>query len=149
MYPLIKVGAIVCWALAIASEYVVQMLPRRKKLLNWTAAALFALALFGEYAGYRIDAKQQAELERRISAQGIEVTEWLQGQDTREQTMTTSSEPLPGTVAVLINGLLEPSDVFRTRGREVTITTSLSRTDRITIRYRRSAGEQDRRRGGQ
>src|SRR5438477_1693919 len=40
----------------------------------------------------------------------------------------------------LINGLLEPSDVYRIQGRNVTISTTLNRTDQITIRYRHSRG---------
>jgi hypothetical protein len=47
MNGFLKIGTILCWAIAIGSEYVAQKWPNIKQLLNIFAGCMFALALIG------------------------------------------------------------------------------------------------------
>jgi hypothetical protein len=136
MYAFLRVGTIFLWLIAIGSEYVTQVWTKKKQLLNWIAMASFALALMGEYCTYRIDIKRDAELISAINLQGIPAEEWFQAKDGNNQTFTISADPIDDSVEVLINGLIEPNDIFRAAGRNVTISTQLSLKDSITIKYR-------------
>ncbi len=138
MNALLKISTIICWAIGIGSEYVIQRWPARKKLLNIIAACAFGFALFGEYCSYRFDDLQQTRLEARVNAQGIPATEWFQAQDANQETFTLRQRPLPGSVEVLINGLEEPSDIFSVQEKNVTVSTKLNNTDAVTIKYRKS-----------
>ena len=137
MNGFLKIGTILCWAVAIGSEYVAQKWPQRKKLLNVFAACMFGLALIGEYGSYRYDSKQEAQLEATIDAQGIPETKWFMAKDADEQTLTIPDDPLAGSVEVLINGLIEPGDVYSVNGRSITVLTKMNHTDQVTIKYRR------------
>jgi hypothetical protein len=98
MNTLLKVGPIICWAIAIGSEYVIQIWPRRKKLLNVVAACLFALALIGEYASYRYDEAREAELQAVVDSQGIPETKWFMAKDAEQQDFEIADVPLDGKV---------------------------------------------------
>jgi len=137
MNAVLKVGTILCWAVAIGTEYAAQKWPQGKKALNILAACVFALALCGEYGSYRYDNFRESQLQATIDAQGFPEVQWFQATDGNVQTFTTSHVPLPGSVEVLINGLIEPGDIYSVNGSAVTLSTQLSRTDQITIKYRR------------
>lgn len=77
MYAVLRIGTILCWAIAIGSEYVAQLWPQRKKLLNVFAAGCFAVALLGEYDSYRYDDPKQSQMEAAIKAQGVPAIELI------------------------------------------------------------------------
>jgi hypothetical protein len=137
MYAVLKIGTILCWAIAIGSEYVAQLWPQRKKLLNVFAAGCFGFALLGEYGSYRYDDLKQSQMEAAINAQGVPAIEWFQAKDTDEQTFTLSETPLSGSLEVLINGLIEPSSIYAVKGRAIAVSTKLDRSDQVIIKYRR------------
>jgi hypothetical protein len=137
MNAVLKLGTILCWAVAIGSEYAAQKWPHGKKPLNIFAACVFALALCGEYASYRYDNFRESQLQATIDAQGFPEIQWFQATDGNVQTFTTSHVPLSGSVEVLINGLIEPGDVYAVNGSAVTVSAQLSQTDQITVKYRR------------
>jgi hypothetical protein len=119
----LKIGTILCWALAIGIEYVAQKWPSRGRLLNAVAMVAFALALCGEYGSYRYEEFPE--------------TQWFQATDANSEAFVLSYTPLPGTEEVLINGLIEHgNDVYTVHGNTVTIWTPLSRSDQIMIKYR-------------
>jgi len=122
MNAFLKVGTILCWGLAIGIEYVAQKWPRRAALLNAVAISAFALALCGEYGSYRYEEFPEVQ--------------WFQATDTNKETVVLSDIPISGSEEILINGLIEPPDIYTVHGKAVTILTSLSRTDQITIKYR-------------
>jgi len=122
MNAFLKIGTILCWGLAIGIEYVAQKWSRRATLLNAVAMLAFALAQCGEYGCYRYEEFPEVQ--------------WFQATDTNKETFILSDIPIPGSEEVLINGLVEPPDIYTVHGKAVTILTSLSRTDQITIKYR-------------
>ncbi len=107
-------------------------------MLTILAVLGFVLALSGEYASYRYDEIRQSELEAEIRAQGIPEVEWFQAQTANKQTFTIKSEALPGSVEVLINGLIEPADIYTVSGEGITLHTELGSTDVVIIKYRRT-----------
>lgn len=137
MYAALRIGVIFCWAVAIASEYAVQKWKRRETLLNVLAACFFAIALVGEVATYRLDTRRDSRLEAEIVSQGTPVTEWFHARKATAQTFTLSGEPVTGSVAVLINGLIEPDSIYNVSGRSVTLSTPLADSDEVIIEYRR------------
>lgn len=137
MEAFLKVGSIICWAIAIGSEYVVQFWPRHKKMLNIVAACLFGIALIGEYVSYRYDRASEAELQTAVKAEGVLETKWFMAKDAEQQSFHIPDDPLDGKVDVLINGLIEPPDVYSVNGRTVTVQTKMNSTDQVTLRYRR------------
>jgi hypothetical protein len=137
MNGFLKIGTILCWAVAIGSEYVAQKWPQRKKLLNVFAACMFALALSGEYVSYRYDSAKEAEIAAAIDAQGIPETKWFMAKDAEQQDFEIPDAPLEGKVDVLINGLMEPGDVYSLHGRILTVATKMNHTDQVIVRYRR------------
>lgn len=136
MNQLLKIGPIVCWAIAIGSEYVIQIWPSRKKLLNITAMCFFALALLGEYGSYRYESAKEAEMEAAINAQGVPEIEWFPATEANQKSFAIKREPIAGSVEVLINGLIEPSDIYSVQGRTVTVSAKLTGTDQVIIKYR-------------
>jgi hypothetical protein len=122
MNAFLKIGTILCWGVAIGTEYVAQKWSQRATLLNAVAMLAFALALFGEYGSYRYEEFPEVQ--------------WFQSTDADKVTFILSNAPISGSEEVLINGLIEPPDVYTVHGKGVTILTSLSRTDQITIKYR-------------
>jgi hypothetical protein len=133
---ILKIGTILAWAVGIGSEYLVQKWGEKKRLLNSIAVLGFACALLGEYAGYHYDSVREAEMEAKIDAQGIPTTKWFQPRDGDVQTFTIPDEPLTGSMAVLVNGLEEPPSMYSVKGRDVTVSMTLSHTDSIMIKYR-------------
>lgn len=138
LYAALRIGAIACWALAIASEYAIQTWRRREKLLNILAGCFFALALLGEVATYRLDAIRDSRLQAEVASQGIPVTQWFHARKGDTETFDLSDDPLIGSVAVLINGLIEPDSIYIVSGRSVTLSTPLSDSDQVIIEYRRA-----------
>jgi hypothetical protein len=136
MNGLIKIGTILCWAIGIGSEYVIQQWPAKKKLLNWIAILAFMAALSGEYISYKADETRQSLLEHRVAQEGILITQWFQMIDSNVQSFTLSHVPIPGSVELLINGLIEPNEIFDVQGNRVTLKMQVSHTDAITIKYR-------------
>ena len=122
MNAFLKIGTILCWGLAIGIEYVAQKWSQRATLLNVVAMLAFALALCGEYGSYRYEEFPDVQ--------------WFQATDANKETFILSDIPISGSEEVLINGLIEPPDTYAVHGKAVTILTSLSRTDQITIKYR-------------
>ena len=114
----------------------IQWWPERKKALNWIAAFAFILALSGEYVSYRTDDAREYQLEHRVEAVGIPVTEWFNVSNLPVQPFTLSHVPIPGSVELLINGLIEPSNIYEVRGNFITLRTAVGQTDSITIKYR-------------
>lgn len=137
MNAVLKIGTIFCWAIAIGLEYITQKWPRQKKLLNIIAAGMFAFALFGEYLSYRYDSAEQVKMQSAIDAAGIPETKWFMAKDAEQQDFEIPELPIEQKVDVLINGLIEPDDVYSLHGRIVTVMTPLKHTDQITIKYRR------------
>lgn len=133
---ILRIGTILAWAVGIGSEYLVQKWSEKKRLLNGIAVVGFACALLGEYAGYHYDNVREAQMEAKIDAQGIPTTKWFQPRDGDVQTFTIPDEPLTGSMAVLVNGLEEPPDVYSVKGKNVTVSMTLSHTDSVMIRYR-------------
>jgi hypothetical protein len=136
MNTVLKIGPIFCWAIAIGSEYLIQLWPQRKKLLNAVAICCFALALIGEYASYRYDSAKEAELEATVNAQGVPDIDWFQATDANEQKFTIAKEPIADSVEVLINGLIESGDIYTVHGKTVTVSAKMNHTDQVTIKYR-------------
>ena len=123
MEAFLRLGGTFCWTVAIASETIIQWWPARKKLLNIMALCFFALALSADFGSYWYEELPEIE--------------WFQATDGNNETFALSKVPLSGSEEILINGLLEHgSDVYRIHGKTVTISTPLSRTDQITIKYR-------------
>ena len=61
----------------------------------------------------------------------------VSGNGREYESFTLLKLPSPGSEEVLINGLLEHgSDVYTVHGSTVTLTTPVSHTDQITIKYR-------------
>jgi hypothetical protein len=66
---------------------------------------------------------------------GYARAEWLQARDADEQTFTLRQRAIPGSVEVLINRLDELADIFSVHEKDVTVSTKLSKTDVVTIKY--------------
>jgi hypothetical protein len=122
MESISRIVTIAAWTLAIGSEYLTQVWPRYKKSLNVTAMICFALALSGEYVSYRYEE--------------LPALQWFQASDTNNETFVLSDVPVKGSEEVLINGLIEPPDIYAVHGKAITISTRMSKTDQITIKYR-------------
>ncbi len=137
MNTLLKVGPIFCWAVAIGSEYVIQLWPRRKKVLNIIAACLFALALIGEYASYRYDEAREADLQAAVDAQGVPEIEWFAAAEGNQEDFTLKKYPPPDSIELMINGLIKPSDIYAVQGKRITVSTKLNATDQVIVKYRR------------
>jgi hypothetical protein len=137
VYVALRIGVILCWALAIGLEFAVQKWKNREKTLNKLAMCFFAFALIGEGVTFWADRKQQARLEAEINAQGVPAIEWFHAKDTDTEIFTLSSDPIAGSVELLINGLIEPNDIYTVSGRSVTLSTPLTHSDEVIIRYRR------------
>jgi hypothetical protein len=135
MNAVLRIGTILCWAVAIGSEYAAQKWPKRKKLLNVFAMCVFALALCGDYVSYRYDNLRESRMQATIDAQGFPEAQWFQATDGKVQTFTISHTPFSGSVEVLINGLTEPAISTRSMEELSTVSTQLSRTDQVTIKY--------------
>ncbi|HEV7553137.1 MAG TPA: hypothetical protein VGP65_15725 [Candidatus Angelobacter sp.] len=76
-------------------------------------------------------------MEAAIDAQGVPETKWFMARDAEQQDFEIPDSPLEGKVDVLINGLIEPGDVYSLNARIVPVATKLNHTDQITIKYRR------------
>jgi len=137
MNSFLRISTIILWAIGLGGEYAIQRWPTRKRLLNIIAAFAFGFALLGEYCSYRYDEINQARLEETVRAQGVPAVEWFKARDAKEQTFTIGQTPVAGSVEVLINGLEEPADVFSVDKKVVTVSTDLSHTDVVTIKYRK------------
>lgn len=138
MGDFLRVATIFCWAVGIFSEYVVQLWPKGKTLLNVIAVVAFVLALSGEYQTYREEQRAQQLLLAEIAEIGHPTTEWFQAIDGDSQNFTLKYNPIPKTLEVAINGLEEPNDVYSLQGRTVTVSTRMDHTDTVTIKYRHS-----------
>jgi hypothetical protein len=73
-------------------------------------------------------------MEAKIDAQGILTSKWFHPSDGKLQTFTIPDDPLPGSMAVIVNGLEEPPDRYSVRARNVTVSMALSPSDSITIK---------------
>jgi hypothetical protein len=135
IHAVLRIGTILCWAVAIGSEYAAQKWPKRKKLLNVFAMCVFALALCGDYVSYRYDNLRESRMQATIDAQGFPEAQWFQATDGKVQTFTISHTPFSGSVEVLINGLTEPAISTRSMEELSTVSTQLSRTDQVTIKH--------------
>src|SRR3954454_17391608 len=98
MNGFLKIGTILCWAIAIGLEYVAQKWQQRKKLLNIVAACMFALALFGEYVSYRFDSTELAAMQTQIDAVGISETKLILAKDAERQDFAVPDVPLEGKI---------------------------------------------------
>ena len=140
IYTVLRIGTILCWAIAIGSEYAAQQWPQRKKLLNIVAACCFGLALLGEADTYRYDDLKQSEMEAAIEAQGVPTTQWFQATNADEdgKTFTIGHRPITGSVDVLINGLLEPINLYdvNVNKHTVKVLIPLDPADQVIIKYR-------------
>ena len=115
MNAFLKLGGILFWAVAIGSEYAIQKWPQAKKFLNRLAMCSFALALCAEYGSYRYEE--------------FPAIQWFQASDTNAQTFILPDIPVPGSEELLINGLIEPPDIYAVHGRAVTHPTEPNRSD--------------------
>jgi len=111
--PVLALGPILFWAIAIGSEYAIQWLPTEKKtqktLLNIVALVAFVIALAGEVGAYFY-----AE---------IPAEEWFHAHSNSVETFMVSSTPTENSTKV--------------RGKAVTVSTPLTDTDQVTIEYLR------------
>ncbi len=124
-----SVGAneVFCWQHASDLRHKWRSLTRNQSIIFAVGVLALVVGLPSAYWSYLGSRKSEP------------VAQWFQARDADEETFTLPQQPLSGSVEVLINGLEEPPDIFSVHEKNVTVSTKLTKTDVVTIKYRRSA----------